>query len=218
MFLAIVAQVVVVIFGASLPATVTRRHSGRSGKGGTIYIIDYSYDGGRIGDQDVSLSHYQRLSPGTKVAVKSMAIAGRSFSLLVDPIGPTLHLLGFFALFNVLWNGIMFLFVYSLLILPSRRKWLVQNGVAASGRVTRKVRLSGRNGKTYTVKYQYIAANGSTYSGEIPVVSAAYQGIIESQELHVLYDPAKPKRSVAYELADYVCLDHNGVEVAGNVY
>jgi hypothetical protein len=202
-FLILVWEIVVLLLGASFPAKVTKHHTAHSSKGGTTYIIDYSY-GDRFTDhQEVNYAEYQRLKIGMPLAVKAFTVSSHSFSLLSDPLAPTLRQLGFFALFNCIWNGIMSVFVWNFYVLPWRRKWLARNGEPIMGRVTSKVSLPGKNGKTYTVKYSYVSSDGLARLGEMTVEAEAYKRARSGQDVIVLHDSMKPGHSAVYEFGEY---------------
>lgn len=211
MLLFLAWELSVLLFGTSSTGNVTGRHTKPSSKGGPTRFIDYAY-GNRIADhQQVAFNDYQRLATGSPVKVRSLTIAGHSFSLLIDPLAPTLRDIGFLAFFSCFWNGVVCIFVWTLYVLPWRRKWLARNGEPVVGRVTSKVSLPGKNGKTYSVKYDYASSDGLARSGEMPIEPIAYEETREGQNVIVLYDPMKPNHSVVYEFGEYGVNTRNSV-------
>lgn len=176
------------------------------------YTVTYTYaEGGREYADQVRAKtdeDAKRWAVGSNLAIKSLHIAGLGDSIVVGPLGETLLkavvsmlLAGAGAVFAVFLFRMFF-------ILPRRRRWLVQNGRAVAGRISIKSpRLPNESYKR--LGYEYTVGT-NRFSQVIIVHRSVYDAVERGQVVTVLYDPRRPKRSVAYELAEFGVVDSGG--------
>ena len=207
----------VVNFGITTPGIVTGRHT-TLGKGGTAFILEYSYKDGHHDRQRVDESNYYRFVPGAIVSLKYIDFCGHFVSLLGEPFSSKRSLLRPFWFYALILDAAMSVILWVVIVVPMRRKWLIQNGTATTGSVSRIIRRKAKGGRPCArVAYNYSIADGSSHSGTMPAAIGMASIIDEGQKVIVLYDPNKPKHSVAYEFAEYMAFDQEGVEVPNTI-
>jgi hypothetical protein len=195
---------------ASLPAIVRQGVLVMKERG--PYTVTYTYvEGGREHTDQVRVKtdeEAKRLAVGSKLTIKCLHIAGLGNSMPVEPLGETLLeaavsmlLAGTGAVFAIFLFRMFF-------ILPRRRRWLVQNGQAVAGRINVKSpRLPNESYKRLGYEYT-VGAN--RFSQVIIAHRSVYDGVEHGQVVTVLYDPRRPRRSVAHELAEFGVVDSAG--------
>jgi hypothetical protein len=107
-------------------------------------------------------------------------------------------MIGGMALF---WNGILSVFLYGIFLSPYRQKRLLRHGHEAAGRLTSMTSYQGGRGRMNSrVVYVYRVA-GIEYQNATILSRHQIGDIHEGMIVRVIYDPAKPKRSIAVELS-----------------
>ncbi len=166
---------------------------------GTTYRAEYQYVlAGRthhakatVSDRLRSLLHHADGSPGDGV-VPARAVrlpGGRAFCLLED--GPLTWLM---LALSVAWVGILIPATRRLYLRAAGQRRLIEAGAVTAGRVT-AVRPAVRG---FVVRYAY---GSPEEAGRQTARGVARPRV--GDPVSVIYDPARPRRSVAYEFADY---------------
>lgn len=88
---------------------------------------------------------------------------------------------------------------------PMIQRRLCRVGVGTAGRVVRKRTVIGPREDVHYVEYEYTATTGpgQPLRGRATVSQALWKAVREGDALTVLYDPDRPRRSVAYALCPY---------------
>jgi hypothetical protein len=198
---------------SKLPATVIRGEVHTSSKGGTSYKLYYRYRVGEHwldGSDGVSQAVYQHYQAPGASEQESRPATVRYFELgpfrkvhLVDAGAPAKEVLTFLFI-ACFWNGILSVFLYLAYWLPWRTRHLCRWGQAAAGTITECYTRSGKSTRYY-INYQFPdpvtgqqCSHGMEVSGR-----ALWSKAARGAPVTVLYDPNRPKRSLAYEFAPY---------------
>jgi hypothetical protein len=199
------------LFGTDLKAVVTDTSTSHSSKGGTTYSIKYEF---KVGDQThsgsdgVSQALYEKYKgqddPRPEVTVRFFAIGPLDHAELLTGKSKW-GSLGFMTLWTGFWNSITGIFVYMLWIRPLQVRKLYKYGEATDGTLIGKRVSRGKKSTTYYATYTFRhPQTGTEIKREITVWNtAAWNVLMEGQEITVLYDPQKPARSTIYELGGY---------------
>jgi hypothetical protein len=200
--LAVPTHLYVHYLGTPVTATIDRIEPRTSKKSGDYYWVTYHYmlDGRRFSDGE---SRQVRPAVGDTFGGRAAAFAGHGMILAPEfsVVRDVLPLLGA----AIFWNGVLSMFLYVLWVVPIRQHWLARHGEATLGTITGKVVHRGKS-TTYTVSYQF-DVDGKDYRGKCDVDSAAYDLAREGMPVTVLYDPSRPKRSLPYEVCDFVVIE-----------
>jgi hypothetical protein len=177
--------------------TFTKRLPNESGTRFLRYR--YSIDGGEIVDQQrVSGETLYKMTAGQAVAVRTLDVLGYRYSTLADgwyefldvyAVPIYMSLVGIFVGGGTAWYGGW--------VKPARARRLVRDGVATVGEITSLPILPGR-----TIGYSYVV-DGITFEGTDNFLGRLQDMPRMGETLVVLYDPAKPSRSTAYEFGDF---------------
>jgi hypothetical protein len=198
LLLVVPTRVYVHYWGTPVTATVDSVEARWSKKGGDYYWISYHYmlNARRYDDTE---SRNVRPVVGETFAGRAAAFGGRG-----TMYSPTLRAKEILPLVGaaIFWNGVLSVFLYMAWVVPVRQRWLARHGEATPGAITGKDVCRGR-GTTYTVSYAF-EVDGTDYRGKCEVTSAAYQLAREGMAVTVLFDRSRPKRSLPYELSDFV--------------
>ena len=185
--------------GTAVNATIDAVEPRTSRKGGDYYLVTYHYllNGRRY---DGSESRTVRPVVGETFAGRAAAFAGHDVFRPARFSAPSdlLPLLGA----AIFWNGVVSVFLYIAWVVPFRDRWLARHGEATLGAITGKEMHRGK-GTTYSVSYEF-EVDGQDYRGKGKVDFAAYDLTREGMPVTVLFDPSRPKRSLPYELSDFV--------------
>lgn len=202
-FVMLGAQTATYFRGTEVTAVVDHVELRKHAKNGGAYCAyDFHFDlNGRRRDR-----HDSRTAPyrtGDTFTGRAMIIAGQDVFL---PTGWSLKVDGLQTLgLAIVWNGFMSFFIYFAWIGPMRRRWLVRDGEATVGRITELTAGRGR-GSSNKVAYEF-EVNGRTVSGKSKIGTPELRAAVVGQPITVIYDPNKPKRSVPYELSDFIVSD-----------
>jgi hypothetical protein len=186
--------------GTPITAVVDGTHLSRGSKGGITYHVDFHYllNGRSIADhQQVSKIQYDRARIGQRVAGRAMMLL--KWPVCVTQIG---SVAGMMAGFTVFWDAFLVLFI-SLMVVPLlREKRLISQGTPAAGTITGHHLIRGKS-TAYSITYRYHISDGTEINGRKMVTRTLYNSAVIGSAVTVLYDPAKPKRSVPYEFSNY---------------
>ena len=211
-FAAILWVPAIVLFGHDTTATVVSRTLTTSKKS-TRCQVAYAYDesGRHFTDKEsFSVDAYGRFAPGTTVPVRSLHVFGLGSSERAD--ASSMSKFGGLFFFALIWNGIMFLFFFSLCLAPLLERGLLRDGEATLGQITGK-RIHRGKSTTYYLAYRAITADGTEQSGKMSVDKADYDEAQVADEVVILYDPRRPRRTVLYKYSQYAVRDAYGYEV-----
>jgi hypothetical protein len=196
------------LFGLEVDGRIVQKTSYKGGKGGWYYGVDYTYTvDGVTYRQRSSVNHdaYDRMTEGDAVAIRALEsdpetghwarLPGKS--ALLDMLVPWAM--------AVFWNSIMCVFLWPLYVRPTRYRRLVRMGEPVAGTV---LDVSRRNTRpaSWKVTYAYPIPNpdGLTRTMRTTAMVIARPTTLEpGTSVTVLYDPAKPTRSVVYALTPY---------------
>ena len=212
LFAAMPGSAIWAIFGQDHAAHVSRIWSDNDCKARVQYHVSFSYSlpaGERSQQKDISAGFYNRLlrqaQADRTVVVRAIKV-GPIFhdELIEDTFGPwkLVALLWLFGCFWCLITGALFNVLY---IHPRRERQLCRSGKAILGKVLSKHVSRGKS-TAYYLRYAFITPNGQHILGDQSIALKEWQSVEPGQPTIVLYDPAKPHRSVMYEYAAYKCI------------
>lgn len=198
-----------VLAGSVIPAQVVDKQTDYNPKKRiTTYRLHYTFSHNGLqqrGDDKVSQKFYTQTSLGQTIQVKVSPIAAVPFSYVEDPDhrGGALIFPAFITVFATFWNGVMVFLWWTLYIRPWQYRWLVKNGKATQGVITKKD-IKKNKTTTYLIEYQFqLFAYGQPIVGKMEARKEDWDHLQANSPVTVLYHPDKPKRSVVYECADY---------------
>ncbi len=195
-------QLAVTVLGTRVTATVDRLTTipGDSDSGET-YRATYHYvlaGHTHAGAGQVSGGLHARLTPGSAVPALAVRLpGGRAYGVVIDP-----GLARLYAGFALLWNAVMIPVAVWLYVTPARRRRLLRTGDVVAGQVTVVGPWDAESASAW-VSYTYhppgqpAAAGRQSYAG--PPELLPHPG----DAVTVVYDPARPRRSVAYEAGEF---------------
>jgi hypothetical protein len=143
---------------------------------------------------------YAALHVGDLIAVRAVAAGSWHFSEL-DSAGQDHAVMRIFLwIWGIMLSATMLLMVRRVWLLPRQ---LVRDGQAVIGRITdKKFEPAGRS-KTPTLLYQYEPADGEMVKSRMSVSRKAFAAAERGSEVVVLYDPAKPRRNLIYDVCEF---------------
>jgi hypothetical protein len=209
--LAMPASILWAVFGADHAAAVDRLWTTTS-KNRTRYHAAYVYDlsPGRVrrGEDTIDADLYQQLQ---RAAQKSRTLRVHALgdpplfhnAVVRGPADVWKHV-GSIWLFGLFWNGVMSIFVYFIYYVPWRLRRLYHSGTATIGQVISK-RVSRGKSTSYFVRYRFDAGEGAPRESETSTDRKRYEAIQHGAPVIILYDPARPRRNVAYDYGLYYC-------------
>jgi hypothetical protein len=108
-------------------------------------------------------------------------------------------------LFAAIWLSLFCVIGYVVCLPWIRQRGLVRNGTATVGKVTgdREVLARQGNNSWFLVLYTFATSDGREISAQMRISRRAYNDVEANLPVTVLYDPARPSRSVAYEFCMY---------------
>lgn len=198
------------IAGPVVACTIDGHSTSRDSKGKPLFYVAYSYRAkGREfhARQNVPIDVYDNTRIGSAGQVQiSPLFPGQDSALLLTGVGvwdiPILF--GFTSLFLC---GVIALMVWSVVVMPMRRKALVVEGTPVAGRLVDKVKYVGSKSASYTLYYEYQAGdNGPTFAGKQSTRPDVFETAVVGKTYTVLYNPARPKLSVLYQFGDFEAL------------
>jgi len=186
---AVVAEALFLAVAPITNATITAKYTTSGGKGGIKYHLRYIYGSGtsRITDSgQLSESRYATLQVGDTISIRALGSGSlvRLFCWLwaIGSIGGTLVMM------RQLW------------LLPRQ---LVRDGQVIIGHITDKKIRRSRSGQTCTLFYEYHPVTGEAIHSKMSMVRGQFNAPEPGSDVVVLYDPAKPKRSIVYDACDF---------------
>jgi hypothetical protein len=182
----------------------------------TTYSVNVAY---AVGNQvcttstNVDADVHSQLHAGQAYPVRVFAPWPHTLPV---PLGPGSSLWDFTAggriLFALFWNGLMSMFFWFVWIDPWRKYQLLKWGHVTPGIISSKQVVPGKN-VSYKLTYSYqapisrdpdgIQVDMQFFEGSMSVSKPEFNRAEFGQGVTVLYDPAKPKRSVAYEYSEH---------------
>jgi hypothetical protein len=198
----------VLAFGVECDGQVVRKTWSKGGKGGGQFAIEYTYPlDGVVHAGRLSVGHdvYDQLAEGTPIAIRALPSDPETGAWVRVPghSAPT-EVLGAWG-FALFWNGIMCVFLWPAFGRPWRHRRLIRLGEPAAG-VVREVTRRSTRPPSWKVTYEYPAVDPDGL-GTIPWMSSMViekaTTLTPGTPVTVLYDPAKPQRSVVYVLTNY---------------
>jgi len=213
LFLAL-ATPIVEICGTDVTGRITELRSTRGRNDRMTHAVHYAYPVGveeRTGNISVSPDVYERLQVGQDFAVRVLPPLPRSFDQPRGPGSPGSKVLAHF-LVALFWNGILALFLWKAWVRPWRQRTLVRDGLATKGTITNKfLRGGGKGLPAHVIQYDYSApaANDpdgmrqASYHGETATSKELFDAANVGEAVVVLFHPRNPRRSIAYEFAEY---------------
>jgi hypothetical protein len=194
--------------GVEVEGRVTGKAEHTTRKGTVYYTVDYVFpvDGFEHAWQfQPDADRYAAIREGQPIAVRAWPAAPRDGHWVDGRGGPSGLSAGpawFAALF---WNGIVSLLVWYLYVRPYRQRQLIRYGVPTTGIVREVAVADSRSTDRFTVRYEYaVPAGHRTLRGKATALQ--HLGAAEltpGDVLTVLYDPRRPRRSLAYRFSDY---------------
>jgi hypothetical protein len=192
----------VMVYGSRVDATVTGLTDHKRGKGGRSYYVHYTYQaGGRQFEDRDRVPHdvYTRTTVGQHLPGRTLSLMGSQNSALEAGSSDALGMM-FFAL---VWFALTAAAVYAGIIQPRQIRHVLQTGSTTTGVITDKRTRKHKQSRSYYLEFGYEPPNHSPITRTQKVSRAVYDEVPVGQPVTVVYDPAKPKRAVAYEYGDY---------------
>ena len=208
------ATIAAVFFGEDHDGQVIRTWTTRGSKGSITYHIKYAYQAGgqeRTGDRTVSKKQDQQLAGWSKgssagaIKVKTVRALGYYYDKAILPGESGWGAVGEAVLFAGFWNGMAFVFVYMLWIMPWRAKRLCRYGVAMPGRIHGMHTTRGKT-TTYYIDYEFVHPPFGLRKKSQSVGSERYNAAHQGQMVTVLCYPGKKGPTVVYEYGDFECV------------
>jgi hypothetical protein len=182
----------------------------------TTYLVRFAYTvDGRQYEQSTAVTEeeFGKIGEGESLTIRvhPWAPSAGSYLAMQNRWGQVIMMTGF----TLFWNGILATFAWMLIVKPARRRSLIVHGVAVSGLITRREIYHRRGGGIAVVTYTYPVAgagNGTaeTLTGRMEVPSADAEALTEGESTVVLYDGAKPARSVLFANSGYDVVSAGG--------
>jgi hypothetical protein len=205
LLLLVPARLYVHWFGTPVAAVVDRIQSRTTRKGGHWFDVDLHYDfrGQRFVEEHQTFSTEvgRQTHVGDALDGRAVTVLGHTFMLrrAADVRSTTI----LFAVVGVFANGLMSIFYYIAWILPIRRRWLAMFGQEARGKVTARKAFYGRTA-AYAVSYTFHTADGRQIKAKSSATAAGYSAARIDGDVTVLYNPRRPKHSLAYECSEFI--------------
>jgi hypothetical protein len=206
------ASVVWAVFGTDHTASAERLWATTSSKGRTMYHVAYGYDETPAGprhssDATVSADTYQRLQKVPKgsrtVRVRALGFEPPLFyEAVIEGRGGVWKQVAPIWLFGLFWNGGISVFVYLIYYVPWRQRRLCRSGTPIVGQVVSKRVVRGKS-SAYYVRYRFRTPEGGTYEAETSTDKHRYDAVVLDAPAVILYDPVRPRCSVAYDFGLY---------------
>jgi hypothetical protein len=221
-------------FGTPVTATVDRRETQPTKKGGKLYQLYYHYDfGGRRfeGSESVSEEQYNQaggvdaggstgLTPGSSTAITTRPSSSKSAGTGVQFEGRAVAVLPGHPYFRAPseWGGWSLLpmlgfalFWNGILSFFLYAIWILplrQRLLVKRGEVATAAITSRKihrgKGTTYTLMYRFTAEGGGEYTGACNVTKSDYENIPDGAPVLVVYKPTNPRHNLAYRFSDFI--------------
>jgi hypothetical protein len=179
------------------------------------YVYDLPADGPLAGPRRCSQTTVNRsvydtlnsLPRGQRtVHVRALGVPPLFYDDVIDGRGGAWRVVGFTWLFGTFWCGIVSLFAYAIYVSPWLTRRLYRSGTAVRGTIASKRMTYGKT-VTRLVTFRFQTPDGRTHTGEMACAGsvAEWDAAGAGDPVTVLYDPRRPKRSIAYEFGPYRC-------------
>lgn len=189
--------------GTPVTAVVDGTRSSRPSNGRGGQAVRFHYDLGgrrRDGEQPVTADEADRARVGDHVSGRAALLLG--WPVCLTEIGSVDRQTVSRAVEAGVWAGLVCPFGLAVSIGPRwRRRRLLETGTAVAGEVT-AVHDFRRRGPLVQVDYRF-AVEGRAVQGTMRVARATLGGIDAGRPVTVVYDPRRPGRNVAWELAGF---------------
>jgi hypothetical protein len=204
--------IAIVTHGESHSGVVMKTWSGKSGRRGTItYHLRYAYEAAGQTHSDsrtVSQEQYDQLSsypPALPLDVKALSIGGTYFDEMFLPGEWLWGPVWLAVLIAAIGNGIAFVILYYVWIVPWRHKLLCRDGKPVFGRI---VKMHTTTGKTtsYYLDYEFDHPGLGIRTATVMVQSEAWHRAQVGEPVSVLCYPHRKRPTVIYEYGDFECL------------
>lgn len=205
-----VAFYLLVLFaGTDVEGRVTKKTESKS-KSGRTYHIAYTFevDGAEYGGRlNVDADSYAAAEEGQAVEVRVFDPTRHEGSWPRIAGDNRLSEVGGAAFAAVFWNGILSMFLWQVYVRPWREWRLIRHGTATLGRVREVSPCTiGKNGAGLRIRYEYgneLLDAAGLQTGTVRVRQSEHPDVRAGDVLTVLYDLARPRRSLAYKFAAY---------------
>jgi len=206
-------RVAVNAFGKPVDAVQYWAGANSNLKGGSNYSIGYrvTFDGATE-DQVLPASEeeFSRFQEGQRVPARALRIWNWSTFVLLDPEVNLLQLTFLAVCLLLVAYGLIALALWATLFSRLQRRRLVRRGTACTGTLT-GTRIGGAGrGNLYYLSFQFKTPEGVEMTSESDVAFGVYSAARVGTSVTMLYDPARPKRSIAYEYCDYEVVPSTG--------
>ncbi len=198
-------------FGA--PATsgkvVARSDDGDSDEDN--YRVEYTYTVAKNSYrhwESVPFDAYADLEVGAPVLVQYAPLLPGMVAGVALPARSRLWNLGFWAPFALFWDAIVSIFLYLLVVLPLRARWLHCHGKAGVARIVRKEVSKRDDSTSYFLCYDFTpeSMRPAAVSDKIAVELAEWNTVQIGDETTILYDPSRPHRRLLYPYGGFEIL------------
>ena len=152
-------------------------------------------------DQSVDAVTAGRLHAGDRAAGRAAVVLGHAFAV-TDLAGPPARQAVLLAAAAGLFDAFAVLAFRGTYLLPWQARRLLRTGTAVAGELTGTQPLSGRGGRGGRVRYRFPTPAGPVYATQW-ATDIARRAAYDGRPVTVVYDPARPTRSVAVELSGY---------------
>jgi hypothetical protein len=171
----------------------------------SAYYIDYQFDRSGFTSRDqVLLAEYSAFQLGQTVKAHLIHLGPLGYSALDrSPRAYARYrmITWYTALFGLVIGWIMF---YAIWLLPWRAYWLTRHGQATFGAVVEKGAIQTlRRNLHFTLTYQFKAC-GTLRAKRIRISWQRYDSADLKDLVIILFDPARPNRSIVYDYCDFV--------------
>jgi hypothetical protein len=197
----------VVFIVPAQPARIVGQIRQFKARQGATFFIAYQFDrSGFIGRDEVMPYEFQPLWVGRAVKAHVIHIGPVGYSALDRSLGDYAQnrmILWFGAVFALAIGGVIF---QALWLAPWRSWWLTRNGQATYGAVVGKSIIHRRRRYLYfTLTYQF-KVKGILQARRIRISPQRYDSTGVRDLLIILFDPARPRRSIVYDYCDFIAL------------
>jgi hypothetical protein len=189
-------------------ARIVRQWSASQAHRGTADYIEYRFDrSGFVGRDEVMPVEYAAFRVGQAIKAHLIHLGPIGYSALDRSLGAYARyrgILWFGAAFASAIGGVLF---YAIWLVPWRSAWLTRHGKATFGAVVEKSIIHrGRRHIHFTLTYQFKAL-GSLRARQIRISSERYDSAGVRDLIIILFDPARPSRSIVYDYSDFIAMN-----------
>jgi hypothetical protein len=195
-------------FSTVVPATVTNIQVSPGGRGPSYNLcVSYDFQGAAYAHQiSIGPRQAEELKPGDVVSVQLLPERPDRPQLYQEDY-PCVFVTVLLCLFTLLPTGGLAKLLWQLFVAPWQVRMLMREGAATPGRIVDKKQTSGRC-PTYRIAYEYQAPSPDTLA---PVavrtsMNVQLEDFLQAavgDEVVVLYQPKRPRKSVIGRYTDY---------------